>query len=78
LVLAGLCASVFAIPKLAVPQQAPSEKTMAAPSSGPLVEHVEQGKFAPKVHLAKQIAEPRLSFLFMNKRRSLDTHMVML
>ena len=45
LVLAGLCASVFAIPKLAVPQQAPSAKTMAAPPSAPLVEHVEQGKF---------------------------------
>jgi len=45
LVLAGLCASVFAIPKLAVPQQAPSAKTMAAPPSAPLAEQVEQGKF---------------------------------
>src|SRR5260370_1623779 len=45
LVLAGLCASVFAIPKLAVPQEATSAKTMAAPPSGPLVEQVEQGKF---------------------------------
>jgi imidazolonepropionase-like amidohydrolase len=44
-VLVGSCASVFAIPRLAVPQEAPSAKTMAAPPSGPLEGLVENGKF---------------------------------
>ncbi|HKN74367.1 MAG TPA: amidohydrolase family protein [Candidatus Acidoferrum sp.] len=43
--LAGLCASVFAIPPVVLPDQAQLAKTMAAPPSGPLVGLVEQGKF---------------------------------
>jgi imidazolonepropionase-like amidohydrolase len=45
LVLASLCASFVALPRLAAPPQAPPAATTAAPPSGALGENVEQGKF---------------------------------
>ncbi len=45
LVLASLCASFVALPRLAAPPLAPPAATTAAPPSGALGENVEQGKF---------------------------------